>query len=528
VNSHDGSDRGQLGRSKMGWADDVVAPRQEIDTLSLLLEEAAIQKALDEASKDEITEESFLELYRAARDRHRTHGSVGFGEKKAEDLTQALALFGAQASIRARRQTQERTILICNCPDKPGILAALSEAIADEGGNIMGAFMSVVGEHLVTAFLLSGLGASGIKPDAAKRRLIEIAKRHRGQPPEPEEIRIVSTPMKLDDGEYWARPGASWRHASARYRGEASLLRELTEAIAKRDLPLIALSSWRETDVESGGESIQVVDLNLAVSSAHREGESKIVRGLEAELKKSFPEIQLDIVPVRWPTRYRSHGSDETHRAREAAVTIVGQARPGFVHYSVRALEDIPSVVKIRGSSMAILEGISVLTVVFTYGDRFSFDEIQQQVKGRLSAELTNQKHVRPIAVQVGETDASRIKQWRPEWPRRRGDDGPRIADAFAVGGMHWPTHELSIQAIEQPRVVAKVARLLATFNVNITWFMSAVLDPVVGEHWPICAIRMHLHVSREHAVEIDRRLRSLADAEGWREAYLRDWSIDA
>jgi glycine cleavage system regulatory protein len=508
--------REAAGRSKFGWADDVVAPRQEIDTLSLLLEEDAIQAALLAADDIDITEESFLELYKAARDGHRAGSTTArSGAKRTAELTQLLARFGAQASIRARRQTQQRTVLICSCPDKPGILAALSEAIASEGGNIIGAFMSVVGEHLVTAFLLSGLGESGIKPDTARERLIEIARRQRTRVPDPDQIKIVSTPMKLDDGEYWARPGAVWRHASARYRGEASLLRELTGAIAMRDLPLIALSSWREADSESAGESIQVVDLNLAVTSAEPGGESKIVRALEADVKRSLPEIQLDIVPVNWPTRYRSHGDDEAHATREAVVTVVGQARPGFVHYSVRALEDVPGVIKIRGSSMAILEGISVLTVVFTHGGRFSFEEMQQPVKSRLSAELTDHEHARPMAVQVAEG-----------WTRHPNEDASGVTDPAEASGMDWPTHELSIQALEQPRVVAKVARLLAEFDVNVTWFMSAVLDPVVGEHWPICAIRMHLHVPRELAAEIDARLRTLADSEGWREAYLRDWSL--
>lgn len=527
---HRSSGRNPASREKVGWADDVVAPRQEIDTLSLLLEEHAIQTALDaiemeraEAHLEKLTEENFLEFYQAAREEYRHRGSAGrVGAQKAATLAQSLARFGAQASIQARRQTQQRTVLICSCPDGSGILAALSEAIANDGGNIMSAFMSVVGDHLVTAFLLSGLGESGINPDVARRQMIEIGKRHRSQMPDPGKIRLVSTPMKLGDGEYWARPGAHWGHASARYRGEASLLRELTGAIATRDLPLIALSSWREADSEADGESIQVVDLNLAVTSELPGRERKIVRELEADLKKELPEIQLDIIPVEWPTRFRSHGNDEAGGLREAVMTIVGQARPGFVHYSVRALEDFPSVVKIRASSMAILEGVSVLTVVFTHGDRFSFEEIQQQVRNRMSAELTDHKHARPLAVQITQVHPS-------DSPRPDGDGLRTNKDeALGGGGKDWPTHELSVQAAEQPRVVAKVARLLAAFDVNITWFMSAVLDPVVGEDWPICQVRMHLHLEPpERASEVESRVRSLADAEGWREAYLRGWSLE-
>ena len=498
-------DGGSASRNKAGWADDVVAPRQEVDRLSLVREEVAIQGALKRVRDEDLTPETFLEHYRVARDEYRRRSRAARpSARRVSRKKEKLARFGAQASIQARREDQPRTALICSGPDGTGVLATLSEAIANEGGNIMSAFMSTVGNHLVAAFLIAGANESGIKPDV--EQLKRLAERNGTKLNEPRKIRIVSTQMRTDDGEYWARPGARCWHASARYRGEGSLIRELTGVIGRRDLPMIALSSWREADSEQEGEAIQVVDLNLAVTSDDRASEARIVRALEISVQKRLPEVQLEIVPVRWPTRYRSHGNDEASGAPEAVMTVIGHARPGFVHYSIRALETTQGVVKIQGCSMVIIENVSVLTVVFVHTSSTSLKDLREQAKTHLSIELKKSGHGQPTAVQIVRAASA----------RDRGTS-ERSADR--------PTHELSIQAVEQPRVVAKVALLMAKAHVNITWFMSAVLNPVVGERWPICVTRMQLHVDGD-ADALDQRLRDLAETQDWKEASLRPWSL--
>ena len=87
-------------------------------------------------------------------------------------------------------------------------------------------------------------------------------------------------------------------------------------------------------------------------------------------------------------------------------------------------------------------------------------------------------------------------------------------------------THELSLEVPEQSRVVMKVAHLLAEFKVNITWFVSHVREPTVGERWPICDIHMHLHIKPKKYEAVDAALRSLAEREGWEDIHLEKWSV--
>jgi hypothetical protein len=79
---------------------------------------------------------------------------------------------------------------------------------------------------------------------------------------------------------------------------------------------------------------------------------------------------------------------------------------------------------------------------------------------------------------------------------------------------------------VEQPWVLAKVARVLAKLGVNITWLVSYVLEPMIGQSWPRCALEMHIHVEDEKRSEVDAALRSLANAEGWGNVSLRPWSL--
>jgi glycine cleavage system regulatory protein len=509
------------GHRKFGWADDIVAPRQEIDTLSLLHEEASIQRRLDGA---ELTAGNFLDKYREARNHYREKSQArAWGQELTESeqtesqeteptwtarLAQGVAVFGAQASIRARRQSRSRSVLICSCADRSGVLAALSEAVADEGGNILSAFMSAVAGHLVTALLLSG---SSIDPETAQQRVSDQTQ----QQPD-DDVRIVCTPLKTNDV-YWARPGSGCWHASARFRGDASLLLALTGAIHEHEIPLVAASSWLEADAETNDDRVQVVDLNFAVNAGPRGEDLRVIRDIEAKVTESRPGVQLNIVPVTWPTRSWSHDHAKRPNSRVAVMTVVGHARPGFVHDTLRTLIDgVEAVVEIRSVSMALLEGASVLTIMFTRSRQSRLRDVDQQIRTKLTSTLAGSDQSAPIAVQI-----VKAAKTNDDGQRSKGETHPSRAS-----GPDWPTHELSIVAVEQPRVVAKVARLLAGSNVNIIWFVSHVLDPMVGERWPMYAIQMHIHVPPDLRDEVGARLRTLADTERWEDVSMREWSL--
>lgn len=483
-----------------GWADDIIAPRQEIDTLSLLHDEASIQKILDSSH---LTPGDFLKKYREARNAHRSAPpSQDLDPGRPTQFAEELAVFGAHASSQAQRQSRNRSVLICSGPDGPGGLAALAETVADEGSDIMGAFMSVIAGHLVTALLLSG---AALGRAAVQQRLGEATEQ------EPREIQIVSRPLPGSETD-WPRSGSSCWHASARFRGEALLLLELTGAIRKHKISLVAVSSWQEADGDESGEPLQVVDLNFAVAPARKGEDLRIIRDIEAEVAQILPTVRLHIVPVTWPTRSRPPGILEPPTRKEAVMTVVGHARPGFVADVLGTLvQQVEAVIEVRNASMAIIEGASILTIVFARANKPSLDELNRQIRTRLRAAMIAANEAPPVAVQIVKAS------------KRASVAGGKVEQAIC---RDRPTHELSVIAVEQPGVVAKVARLLADLDVNITWFVSHVLEPVVGQRWPMCAIQMDLHVPKAGRKDIEMRLHTLRDIEGWQDATIHEWSL--
>jgi glycine cleavage system regulatory protein len=371
--------------------------------------------------------------------------------------------------------------------------------------------MSLVSGHLVTAFLLSG---SSIDAAAVQLRLPHL--------------RIDCMPISSDSVD-WPLPGSSCWHANARLRGDTHLLLELTRVISERQLPIVALSSWLESDAEqradpathgtTGAEDrVEVVDLNFAVAPEPGGDDHHIVDELEAEIRQILPDAQLDIKLVTWPTRYRAQKNIVPTHASDVVVTVVGHARPGFVRSVLLGLTRAATrvddaIVELCGSSMAILDGVSVFTMVFKRVRNVELQNLDRQIRNALSLQLRQRHQHMPIGVQVVEATAG----WQDETEQRETTSSNRP---------DWPTHELTIRVADQPRVIAKVARLLASLKVNITWFVSHVLEPVIGERAATYAIKMHLSVPSESLDEVSASLRSLKEAEGWKEVSMREWSL--
>jgi glycine cleavage system regulatory protein len=481
---------------KFGWADDIVAPRQEINTLALLYEQEEIQKKLPA----ELTPKQFLEEYRKARDAYRKGPGSPSDPERTADLTQQVELFGAKASAQARREPGNRWMLTCIGPDRPGVLAALAQMIAAEGGNIEGAVMSIVAGHLVTVFFVAAADLSTLGPTV------------KGFP----DLIVDPTPMEPADAD-WPRPGSTWWHARARGRADASLLLTFPGVLAELNFPLIRMSSWHEPSSTPDQPEVEIVDLNFAIARDPSRNDLLTRREIESKVKKKVAEAQIDVLPARWPTQHRSEGEVGHTRESDMVMTVVGHAEPGFVHTVLTALmEDVGGVVDIRGSSMAILDGMTVLTVVFRRAQETAVEELKSQVKKQVAHSLRTSDRGVPLApIQLATIEPS-----KPKKSKKGKEKGEHPGD------IHTSTHELSLEVPEQSRVVMKVAQLLAEFGVNITWFVSHVREPTVGERWPICDIHMHLHIKPKKYEEVDAALRSLAEREGWEDIHIEKWSV--
>lgn len=483
---------------KVGWGRDIVAPRQEISVLSLLYEEAAIQAELEVRSED-LLPGGFLDAYREAREGYRTRtDATAPSPEETNELIQRVALFGAQAAARARRPRSDRAMVTCVWPDEVGVLAILAEAIAAGGGNIEGATMSIVAGHLVTIFLVSGLKDPPKCPRFASR--------------------LAFMRMAAHDVD-WPRPGSSWWHVRASGRTDGSLLLGLTGEFAGRNLPLMNMASWQESG--EGGDAVESVDLHFAIAPEPDRDALHVARGIGDRVEQRIAEAKVDVLPARWPVVRRAEteteGSDGSDGS-DVVMTVVGHAEPGFVNAVLSTLTgEIADVVAVRGTSMAILEGVTVLTVVFTRARASSLDDLRQQI-GRCVArclqELTDGAPITPIQVVSGKAGGK--KKGSGKKTRRRRT-------------RQHPTHELSLQVPEQSQVVMKVARVLAARKINITWFVTHVREPMVGDRLPICDIQMHLHLPEgktELETEVRADLRSLTEREGWDEVLLERWSV--
>jgi glycine cleavage system regulatory protein len=478
-----------------GWADDIVAPRQEINTLALLYEQEEIDKKLPA----ELSPKQFLEEYRKARDAYRDGPGSPSNPELTAELTQRVELFGAKASAHARREPGNRWMLTCIGPDRPGVLASLAEMIAAEGGNIEGAVMSIVAGHLVTVFFVAAADLGTPEPTVE------------GYP----DLIVNCTAMEPADAD-WPRPGSTWWHARARGRADASLLLTFPGALAKRNFPLIRMSSWHEPGSTPDQPDVEIVDLNFAIAQDPSRNDLLTRREIESEVKEKVAEAQIDMLPARWPTQHRAEGEVGRTRDQDMVMTVVGHAEPGFVHTVLTTLmEDVGGVVDIRGSSMAILDGMTVLTVVFRRAQETAVEELKSQVKKQVAHSLrTSDRGVPLTPIQLATIEPSKPKKGKK---KKQGDSQSDI---------HTSTHELSLEVPEQSRVVMKVAQLLAEFGVNITWFVSHVREPTVGERWPICDIHMHLHIKPRKYEEVDSALRSLAEREGWEDIRIEKWSV--
>lgn len=171
---------------------------------------------------------------------------------------------------------------------------------------------------------------------------------------------------------------------------------------------------------------------------------------------------------------------------------------------------------------MAILEGASVLTIVVGRSHdraaRRSLRDLENDVSAAVTVRLAAARHPPTVA------PVARVRVIPRAQDRHQSEQTATVA-------RDRPTHELTLRVVEQPWVVAKVARVLAAADVNITWFVSHVLAPVLGERWPRCAVKMHLHFPSGSAGEFDKvtaLLRTLAEREGWEHIAIREWSVGA
>lgn len=473
---------------RYGWADPVLAPAQEFDATAALEREVLLHRGLEDRPGE--TPSQYLVRYRAARKNYeRAPEHLAAEEYRA--VLDEFALFGAQASARARKGTSDRFVANFTCPDRPGVLAAVAGALAANGANIQGALMSVVARQVATTIVASGdLNAADIEQELAKALSFCDSN---AKPT------VVRRPPEAVD---WPKPGSTLWHLTVRTPERFDVVERVSRQIWLAGLPLVALSTWIETPIE-GGLSVCVVDLNFAVAVgiASDLNASAIAEAVGQAVTNELPRSTVALAPVDWPTRGRPLGAVVAAQTAGFVMTVVGHAEPGFVYHVVRALGNASAREDMRllGATMAVLEGFSVFTLVVTHGPN------------EVDAETIRSGVEKSLMDALGQAPVAQIHE----------------LDTTAGFGLDSPTHELRVQVLERAGVLSSIAQVLKDANVNIVWMVSYVLEPLIGQSWRRCSVELHLAFPDDESMNlVSGRLRSLEDAEGFESVVLRPWSV--
>lgn len=515
------------GREGKTLETDAFAPDIELDTIRLVEHEVLMNPDLIDDLPENPEPERFWECYvhaqdayeRARRDREeRDPMAVKTGVEGALD---SVWWFGDQASRRARHKSMERVLVNFTLPDRCGIVAEAAQALAAVGANVQGGRMTIIGGNLIMTLLLSGR-------ESARQAQATFDKALRNTCGNDASSTLAVVPLAAANADY-PLPGSTFWHLVARQQEGADLLTGVTEILAE-DAAIVSLTS---THVD-GDEHL--VDLTFALAPQRGTDPTRKAQRLREQVQENVGDAQVTLTPVGPPSSATDRGRT-TPVSRALVLTIVGRAEPGFVDRSLAAVKAETGLSAIYASSMVVLEGISALTIILPPERTDQLREatgspshFEQAIAAKI---LDRQKHPHLVRLHVPPKSSKASKATMTVEPS--------------------PTHVVELQVVEQPRVLARAAQVLADNKANIIWLTSHVLEPRVGETWSRCAITLHVVIPDEHEQPgtrgkqkkrakgkqtagdpvgrrpvdaIDAGLKSLAAREGWDRIWLRPWTL--
>ncbi len=499
---------------------DAIAPDIELDTIRLVERELLMDTDLIGDLPENPEPERFWECYldaqdaygRARRDRER-HDPVALkaGVERALD---SVWWFGDQASRRARHKSMERVLVNFTLPDRRGIVAETAQALAAVGANVQGGRMTIIGGSLIMTLLLSGR-------ESARQAQATFDKALRKACGSDLSSTLAVVQLAAANADY-PLPGSTFWHLVARQQEGADLLTGVT-GILVDDAAIVSLTS---TQVD-GDEHL--VDLTFALAPQRGTDPTRRAQQLREQVQANVGDAQVTLTPVGPPSSATDRGRT-TPVGSTLVLTIVGRAEPGFVDRSLTAVKAETGLSSIYASSMVVLEGISVLTIILP-------PERTDQLREATSSP-SRFEHAIAAKILDGQKNPHLVRLHMP----------PKSPKTKATKKVEpSPTHVVEIQVVEQPRVLARTAQVLADNKANIIWLTSHVLEPRVGETWSRCAITLHVvipdereqagksgkqrkrsknSVGRRPVDAIDAGLKSLAAREGWDRIGLRPWTL--
>jgi hypothetical protein len=514
-----------------GWAYPLTAPEQEFDVVNAFRDVLAIRAFLDRLHEGDLTRENYEEMYqaalRAAQERSslaRPHSAPGRpgdeagtsiwptprtdrANRPAEepepdvaaeggsiaDATDSLLEFGARAGGAAQYAVAGRTVLAFVCPDAIGVVAAVTRLLAAVGANVEQSFMTIVGGHTITAFLIAT--ARGLPVSPLSHKLGDVLEDFQGPAPQ---VTAVA-PAK----ERQARPSWTVHRLVARYAGDESLAATVTQEIAKLAYPLLMLAARAPDSSPALGGTAQALEAHVAAPSGlPAKVELDRMGVLKQSIQMCLPEAHLTV--GRSPGKDHPMPEGPDAEPGDHLLLVSGRAGPGFTHSILQALSGLGGAADVRSVSTVVLDDVCVLTAL-------------------LSARIVNAARGRLRSVEEQIIHAVPLRFPRPHVLLRK------VSDSSLVDAHRWltiPTHELRLEIPEEAGIIAALTEQLEAYESNVVWLSSRLLKPRFGEPARRCVVEMHVSVPFAEVTQLDGSLRSVAAGRGWEGVVLLPWSV--
>lgn len=376
-----------------------------------------------------------------------------------------------ESQVSARVGFKRRFVVLVLGPVNLNLIAITTGRVASSGCNVEAASCTDLGGNYALTLLIS----SADEVDAADLEQELESALSLGSVPADVEVSPVSIVDAPDLNQHLAF------HLSCKSPELPGVLARITGSLAEHECWIESMSS-RVTQLGFGGLPRCVIEMNLGVPLS---ANVTALRRDLAEIRSLLFEAVGDENPAMFVTLELSEQTGAGFRhdfgpmvpmQDQLALTVVGEARVGLVHRVCQPLAE--ARISIAGSSMAILDGRSVLHLVVEASPARSA-EIAELLRTTLS-ELGLTLHLKAIDNPLKE----------------------RLRD------LRHPMWEFRASTRERAGVLAEFAGLFAYAGVEIQRLEARVS----GHNAAQCVIQVLCRLGESRAAELEPQLIALAD----------------
>ena len=292
--------------------------------------------------------------------------ALGQGAQKPAEQVEAVQALARATRLWATRRFRPQRLAVAVCPDREGVISALTEAVFHHVYNLEGSSADTVAGYLVFLAQVAPCGDSrgddewadvegGL--DKAASRLFGTAQLVRVGPVE----------------QLWPRPGSFLARFEAVVPDCSGALAAFTKVVWEAGYPLDSITTVVR---EIGDRSECLIDAHIGLHDAPWNREAEAISNLESRLRSALTALVAKVHPEVDTVEVRSQAVTEIQppqwgipRPAPTSVSrlvVTGLAQPGFVHQAMQVVHELQG--NIIGSAMSVLEGRTALLLIVEGG----------------------------------------------------------------------------------------------------------------------------------------------------------------